>query len=187
MMFTLHPGVGVELPHQAGMLRFGMSEQQAQWSLSTLADVREAWVCAREATGVPWAFFAEYRGLTLIAFGGAREDFPGLTDVWFTREDDPCPTDPAGTSVVYQDVDLFGYPIPEVEAALTVLRRHGSPNVVLAAEELGLTLRIPAAPVQPLGRNGRKPRHPADRDLTAKQYLTFATLSHLERRRLPVG
>jgi hypothetical protein len=189
MMFTLLPGVGVELPHRAGTLRFGMSEQQAQWLISTLADVREEWVCIRaRAAGVAWAFFAEYGDLTISVRGGGLPDDPvlGLDEVHFAWRGNPLPTAPAEVPVVYQDIDLFGYPIAEVEEALTVLHPHGSPKEVLA-EEFGLKLSRPAAAVRPSGRGGRRPRHPADREPAATQYLVSATLTHPERSRILVG
>ena len=73
-MFTLLPRVGVELPRGAGTLRFGMSEREAQWSVATLADVREGWVC-----GWGWTFEAKYGDLTISVSGGgpSRRTRPG--------------------------------------------------------------------------------------------------------------
>ncbi|MGI5230757.1 hypothetical protein [Actinoallomurus sp. CA-142502] len=110
-MFTLLPGVGVELPHGAGTLRFGMSEHDAQWAVSTLADVRESWVC-----GAAWAFGAAYGDLVLGVLGGPRRG-AGLAEVSFERPGGMA--DVAGrVPVVWADVDLFGYPLAEVETAL---------------------------------------------------------------------
>jgi hypothetical protein len=186
MMFTLLPGVGVELPHRAGTLRFGMSEHQAQWLISTLADVREEWLCIRtRAAGVAWAFFAEYGDLTIGVEAGGLPDHPcpGLDEVHFARRGDRLPTTPADVPVVYHDIDLFGYPIPEVEKALTALHPHDARKELLA-EEFGLTLGRPATSVQLSGTGGRKPRHPADREPAATQYLVSAMLTHPERSRL---
>ncbi|MGW6684463.1 hypothetical protein ACWGBO_32030 [[Kitasatospora] papulosa] len=41
-----------------------MDERTAQWAVATVADVRDGWVC-----GARWAFSAQYRGLTLDAYG----------------------------------------------------------------------------------------------------------------------
>lgn len=110
-MFTLLPGVGVELPHGAGTLRFGMSEHDAQWLVSTLGDVREGWVC-----GATWAFGAAYGDLVLDVLGGPP-GHAGLAEIFFERTGDPADI-PGRVPVVWADVDLFGYPASEVEAAL---------------------------------------------------------------------
>ncbi|MFD7256370.1 hypothetical protein [Streptomyces sp. NPDC059874] len=118
-MFKLLPGTGLALPHNAGVLRFGMPEREAQWAVATLADVRETWVCQ---TG--WAFTACHEGLELLAYGDCTDrlgrtdhDRDGLAAVHLRR----CgftPTGPSAVPVVFRDLDLFGYPAPEVLAAL---------------------------------------------------------------------
>ncbi|MFJ4321250.1 hypothetical protein ACIP46_39180 [Streptomyces lavendulae] len=118
-MFDVLPGAGLVLPHRAGVLRFGMSEQESQWAVSTLADVRETWICQ---TG--WAFTARYEGLELLAYGDTRDrlggtdrDRHGLAAVHLCRYE-AIPTEPSVVPVVLHNVDLFGYPAAEVLAAL---------------------------------------------------------------------
>ncbi|WP_329377710.1 hypothetical protein OG625_07980 [Streptomyces sp. NBC_01351] len=119
-MFELLPGTGLALPHNAGVLRFGMSEREAQWAVATLADVRETWVCQ-----AGWAFTACHEGLELLAYGDSRDrlgraehERDGLAAVQL-RRCGSTPTGPSAVPVVLQDVDLFGYPATEVLAVLT--------------------------------------------------------------------
>lgn len=128
-MFELLPGTGLALPHEAGVLRFGMSEREAQWAVATLADVRETWVCQ-----AGWAFTAAYEGLELLAYGDCHDrhdhnerDPEGLAAVEL-RRCGSTPTGPSATAVVLQDIDLFGYPATEVLAVLS----HPHPTVRLA-------------------------------------------------------
>ncbi|MFJ3205141.1 hypothetical protein [Streptomyces sp. NPDC086989] len=121
-MFDVLPGTGLALPHRAGVLRFGMSERESQWAVSTLADVRETWICQ---TG--WAFTARYEGLELLAYGDCTDrfgrtgrDVPGLAAVHLcrSRSGPTGPTGPSAVPVVLHGIDLFGYPAAEVLAAL---------------------------------------------------------------------
>ncbi|MEV7028584.1 hypothetical protein [Kitasatospora sp. NPDC093558] len=121
-MFELLPGTGVVLPHNAGVLRFGMSERAAQWAVATLADVRETWVCQ-----AGWAFTACYEGLELLAYGDVIDrlsrteyDVDGLAAVHLFRygAGPSIPSVPSAVPVVLRDVDLFGYPAVEVLDAL---------------------------------------------------------------------
>ncbi|MFI6584058.1 hypothetical protein [Embleya sp. NPDC050493] len=126
-MFELLPGVGVVLPRGAGMLRFGMSEQQAQWALSTVVDVRPYWSCAGtrlvdDGHREFWSFGGRSGTLRIDVTGSEH----GCRTIVFEREPG-TETDP----VVWRDVDLFGYPAAEVEAAL--------PTTAVRAE-LGLIL-----------------------------------------------
>jgi hypothetical protein len=126
LMFTLLPLVGVELPRGAGTLRFGMSEREAQWAVSTLADVREGWVC-----GWGWTFEARYGDLTISVSGSGLPGDPGLAEIGFERQGAPLQTTPADVPVVWNDIDLFGYPLSEVEEALAAFGPY---------QELGLRL-----------------------------------------------
>ncbi|MFD6276010.1 hypothetical protein ACFWFI_10635 [Streptomyces sp. NPDC060209] len=117
-MFELLPEVGLRLPGCAGTLRFGMDERTAQWAVATVADVRDGWVC-----GARWAFSAQYRGLTLDAYGdttdrrGWHQDTPGLAGISLTR--DPFTlTGPSACPVDLRGINLFGYPAAEVSDAL---------------------------------------------------------------------
>ncbi|MFI8500640.1 hypothetical protein ACIGFK_19410 [Streptomyces sp. NPDC085524] len=121
-MFDVLPGQGLVLPRRAGVLRFGMSEQECQWAVSTLADVRGTWVCQ-----AGWAFTARYEGVDLLAYGDCPDrlgridqDVPGLATVLLSRyQSGPSgATGPSAVPVVLHDVDLFGYPVGEVLAAL---------------------------------------------------------------------
>ncbi|MFE0084219.1 hypothetical protein, partial [[Kitasatospora] papulosa] len=86
-MFELLPDIGLQLPGCAGTLRFGMDERTAQWAVATVADVRDGWVC-----GARWAFSAQYRGLTLDAYGdttgrsGGHQDAAGLAGIGPSRD-----------------------------------------------------------------------------------------------------
>ncbi|MFJ8981538.1 hypothetical protein [Streptomyces sp. NPDC102282] len=118
-MFELLPDAGLRLPGSAGTLRFGIDERTAQWAVATIADVRDGWAC-----GARWAFSAQYRGLTLDAYGdttdrgGRHQDIPGLAGITLTR--DPFTlTGPSACPVVLGGVDLFGYPTAEVSDALS--------------------------------------------------------------------
>ncbi|MET7304440.1 hypothetical protein [Embleya sp. NPDC005575] len=113
-MFELLPGLGVVLPRGAGMLRFGMSEPRAQWALSTVVDVRAYWSCA--GTRVVddghrefWSFGGRLGALRIDVTGSEH----GCRTIVFEREPG-TETDP----VVWRDIDVFGYPAAEVEAAL---------------------------------------------------------------------
>ncbi|MEE1783636.1 hypothetical protein PUR71_12065 [Streptomyces sp. SP17BM10] len=135
-MFELLPETGLVLPRGAGVLRFGMSEREAQWAAATLADVHEYWVCQ-----VGWAFSARYEGLEVLAYGdvvdryGRTElDVQGLASVCVLRHDS-SPTGPSAVPVVLGDVDLFGYPAAEVLAALEPDGPH--PAVVLRSAPTG--------------------------------------------------
>lgn len=118
-MFELIPEVGLRLPGCAGTLRFGMNERTAQWAVATVADVRDGWVC-----GARWAFSAQYRGLTLDAYGdttdrrGRHRNSPGLAGLSLTR--DPLTlTGPSACPVVFRGIDLFGFPRAEVADAVS--------------------------------------------------------------------
>ncbi|MEW1693549.1 hypothetical protein [Streptomyces sp. NPDC091263] len=96
-----------------------MDERSAQWAVATVADVRDGWVC-----GARWAFSAQYRGLTLDAYGdttdrlGRHQDTPGLVGINLTRDSFPL-TGPSACPVVLGSVNLFGYPTHEVRDALS--------------------------------------------------------------------
>ncbi|MEU7135976.1 hypothetical protein [Streptomyces sp. NPDC046261] len=108
-MFELLPRTGIVLPRGAGTLSFAMAERPAQWAVATLCDVRQTWVC-----GLEWSFAAEYGGVSLLV-GGGREE--GMNHVALDRIGD-APGTSATTPVVWQDIDLFGYPHQEVTRAL---------------------------------------------------------------------
>lgn len=144
-MFELLPGVGLVLPHQVGVLRFGMSERDAQWAVASLADVREAWVCQ-----AGWAFTAVYDGVELLAFGeyvdraGRFErDRSGLASVVLSRPPYAL-GGPSSVPVVLDGVDLFGYPAAE---ALDALVRVDRPGVRLAAASASAEVYLPEVSV----------------------------------------
>ncbi|WP_371524965.1 hypothetical protein OG302_01565 [Streptomyces sp. NBC_01283] len=147
-MFELLPEVGLRLPGRAGTLRFGTDERTAQWAVATVADVRDGWVC-----GAHWAFSAQYRGLTLDAYGdttdrlGRYQDTPGLAGIGLAR--DPFTlTGPAACPVVLRGIDLFGYPAAEISDALS---EGLPPTLRLSADGLYFTaVSVHAEPV-PVG------------------------------------
>jgi hypothetical protein len=128
--FELVPGTGVRLPHCAGLLRFGITQRQAQWMASMLGDVREGWMC-----GAVWTFSARCDDIVIGA--AATGEAQGLDLVWVERRD-PEPAWPARTPVVWQDIDLFGYPAAEVEAAIAA--EAGTADVTALARGLGLAI-----------------------------------------------
>ncbi|MFJ8885137.1 hypothetical protein ACIRJR_17255 [Streptomyces sp. NPDC102402] len=147
-MFELLPEVGLRLPGGAGTLRLGMDERTAQWAVATVADVRDGWVC-----GARWAFGAQYRGLTLEAYGdtadrrGRYQDTRGLAGISLTR--DPFTlTGPSACPVVLRGVNLFGHPAAEVSDALgdslPPMLRLGGDGPFLATVSLRAE-RVPAA------------------------------------------
>ncbi|MFI8825597.1 hypothetical protein [Streptomyces sp. NPDC053431] len=136
-MFEVLPGAGLRLPRGAGVLRFGMSARAARWAVAALADVRETWVCQ---TG--WAFTASYEGLELFLYGDvvdrygrADHDRHGLASVTLRRCVAP-PTEPSAVPVVFQGVDVFGYPEAEVLDVLTAVP-HPSVTLPRAASPTG--------------------------------------------------
>jgi hypothetical protein len=173
-MFTLLPRIGVGLPGGAGTLRFGMSEQEAERLVSALADVRAGWVC-----GAAWSFSAGYRGLGVGLLGGlidhGRES--GLAAVVVQRQGDLPPRTPSDVPVVWNDIDLFGYPSGEVIEMLMSLfpqafHPPGALHDVLAAE-LGLSLGHS-------DRHGRRHRRD-ERPTAAPRYLDSVRLVDPER------
>ncbi|MET7370864.1 hypothetical protein ABZS61_34435 [Streptomyces sp. NPDC005566] len=144
-MFELIPEVGLRLPCGAGTLRFGMDERTAQWTVATVADVRDGWVC-----GARWAFSAQYRGLTLDVYGdatdrrGRHRNSPGLAGIGLTR-DALTLTGPSACPVVFRGIDLFGYPRAEVSDAVS---ENLPPTLRLSGDGLYLTaVSVRAAPV----------------------------------------
>ncbi|MGW4651909.1 hypothetical protein [Kitasatospora sp. NPDC004289] len=117
-MFEVLPGVGLALPHRAGVLCYGMSEAEAAWVVSTMADVRSGpWVC-----GTGWCFAACYRGVYLRVSGDALsrhddEDELGLFGIRLERPRDTL-AGPATAPVVLDGIDVFGYPSWEVARAV---------------------------------------------------------------------
>ncbi|MFB7668682.1 hypothetical protein ACFC1R_32975 [Kitasatospora sp. NPDC056138] len=119
-MFEVLPGVGLALPHRAGVLRYGMSETEAAWVVSTVADVRSgSWVC-----GIGWCFTACYQGLNLRVMGDAlsryedQEDELGLFGIRLERLRGTTLEGPASAPVVLDGVDVFGFPSREVAQAV---------------------------------------------------------------------
>ncbi|MFF1904448.1 hypothetical protein [Kitasatospora sp. NPDC058218] len=137
-MFELLPGRGVVLPRQVGVLRFGMTERAAQWTVASLADVRKSWVCQ-----AGWAFTAVYDGVDLLVYGDCADregrserDRPGLAAVVLDR----CRytlTGPSAVPVVLDGIDVFGYPAAEV---LDVLVPADHPGLRLPAGSLSTYL-----------------------------------------------
>ncbi|MFI1092281.1 hypothetical protein [Streptomyces sp. NPDC020917] len=113
MTFRVVPGTGLVLPANAGVLRFGMTERAAQWTASTLADVRAAgWMC-----GAHWTFFFAHHDVMVTAHActACAERTLGHLDVERTER---VPNRAADVPVAFGDVDLFGYPIHELAEVL---------------------------------------------------------------------
>ncbi|WP_370088732.1 hypothetical protein [Streptacidiphilus sp. MAP12-16] len=149
-MFELLPGMGLVLPYQAGVLRFGMSERAAQWVVASLADVRESWVCQ-----AGWAFTAACDGVELLAFGDcvdrmgrAERDRSGLAAVVLRRSEYDALTGPSTLPVVLDGIDIFGYPATEV---LDVLTSADYPDVRLPAASPGTYLPEVSVSCLPFG------------------------------------
>ncbi|MFJ2899076.1 hypothetical protein ACIO87_29875 [Streptomyces sp. NPDC087218] len=113
MTFRLLPGTGLVLPANAGVLRFGMTEHAAQWTASTLADIRAAgWMC-----GVRWTFFFVHCDILVTAYActACTEQTMGHLTVERTER---VPDRAADVPVAFGDFDLFGYPIHELTEVL---------------------------------------------------------------------
>ncbi|MFF7753292.1 hypothetical protein ACFZCP_29580 [Streptomyces sp. NPDC007971] len=113
MTFRLVPGTGLVLPANAGVLRFGMTEHAAQWTASTLADIRTGgWMC-----GVHWTLFFVHRGVLVTAYActACAEQAMGHLTVERTEG---VPDRAADVPVAFGDLDLFGYPIHELAEVL---------------------------------------------------------------------
>ncbi|MFF0222740.1 hypothetical protein [Streptomyces sp. NPDC004629] len=113
MTFRLMPGTGLVLPANAGVLRFGMTERAAQWTASTLAEIRAGgWIC-----GAHWTFFFVHHGVlvTACACTACAEQTMGHLIVERTER---VPDRAADVPVAFGDVDLFGYPIHELTEVL---------------------------------------------------------------------
>lgn len=107
------PGTGLVLPANAGVLRFGMTEHAAQWTASTLADVRVGgWMC-----GAHWAFFFVHCDVLVTAHActACTERTMGHLTVERTER---VPDRAADVPVAFDDFDLFGYPIHELTEVL---------------------------------------------------------------------
>ncbi|MEV6757045.1 hypothetical protein [Streptomyces sp. NPDC051214] len=148
-MFELLPDVGLRLPGRAGTLGFGIDERSAQWAVATVADVREGWVC-----GARWAFSAQYQGLTLEAYGdttdrsGRHQDTPGLAHISLTRDAHTL-AGPSACPVIFDGIDLFGYPATEVSDALS----EGLPTTLRLSGD-GLYLAAVSVHAQPVPVEG---------------------------------
>ncbi|MEV0107893.1 hypothetical protein AB0H42_16345 [Nocardia sp. NPDC050799] len=112
MTFRLMPGTGLVLPANAGVLRFGMTEHAAQWTASTLADIRVGgWKC-----GAHWTFFFIHHGILVTPYSctACAEQTMGHLIV----EREYVLDRAADVPVAFGDFDLFGYPIHELTEAL---------------------------------------------------------------------
>jgi hypothetical protein len=112
------PGTGLVLPTNAGVLRFGMTEHEAQWTASTLANIRvNGWMC-----GVYWTFFFVHRSVIVTAYActACAEQAMGHLIVERTEQ---VPDRPADVQVAFGDLDLFGYPIHELAEVLDLSDR----------------------------------------------------------------
>ncbi|MFJ8790316.1 hypothetical protein [Streptomyces sp. NPDC102462] len=114
MTFRLLPGTGLVLPANAGVLRFGMTERAAQWTASTLADIRAGgWL--RETH---WAFFFSHRDVLVTAYACTACAGQTMGHLIVERTD-RVPDRAAEVPVAFGDIDLFGYPIHELTEVLT--------------------------------------------------------------------
>ncbi len=113
MTFRLLPGIGLVLPANAGVLRFGMTEHAAQWTASTLADIRvDGWMC-----GARWTLSFRYRDVLVTAYACTACPGDALGHLIVERAT-RAPEAAAGISLAFGDLDLFGYPIHELAEVL---------------------------------------------------------------------
>lgn len=113
MTFRLLPGTGLVLPVNAGVLRFGMTEHSAQWTASTLADIRaDGWMC-----GTYWTFCFVHHGILVTAYSctACAEQTLGHLIIERAYGLDRA----ADVPLAFGDYDLFGYPIHELAEALS--------------------------------------------------------------------
>ncbi|MFF3688960.1 hypothetical protein [Streptomyces sp. NPDC002187] len=143
-MFELLPGPRLLLPHGAGTLSFGMGEQQAQWALSTLCDVRPGWVC-----GTAWACSGEFDGVRVLMWGALEEPHTGgLEFIEVARIEDP-PRGPCVTPFAWDGIDLLGYPQHEIAPFApdeVELSAPAVPEAYVRAVRLGAGRRRSARP-----------------------------------------
>ena len=119
MTFRLLPGTGLVLPANAGVLRFGMSEHAAQWTASTLAEIRVGgWM-----SGAHWTFFFVHGRVLVTAYACAAcaEQTMGHLIVERTERN---PDRASDVPVTFGDADLFGYPIHELAGILDPSERE---------------------------------------------------------------
>ncbi|MGW1617125.1 hypothetical protein ACWCQZ_48860 [Streptomyces sp. NPDC002285] len=90
-----------------------MTEHAAQWTASTLADIRAGgWMC-----GARWVFFFVHRGIRVTAYActACAEQTMGHLIIERTER---VPDRAADVAVAFGDFDLFGYPTNELTEAL---------------------------------------------------------------------
>ncbi|MFJ1707523.1 hypothetical protein [Kitasatospora sp. NPDC088346] len=149
-MFQLLPGVGVELPHGAGTLTFGADEPATATILARLGPGGPADAVPADCA---WSRTARWGDVTVTARAGSTAD--GLHAVVLSRTPSAA-SRPGGTPVVLDDVDLLGYPVREVLAAvgsaaapgLRIRPAHGDGYAVSVALHAG-------PPPTPEGRRSR--------------------------------
>ncbi|MCT2543371.1 hypothetical protein [Streptomyces atratus] len=113
MTFRLMPGTGLVLPANAGILRFGMTEHAAQWTASTLADIRAGgWMC-----GAHWTFFFIHCDILVTAYACTACIDQTMGHLIIERTE-RVPDRAADVPVDFGDFDLFGYPIHELTEVL---------------------------------------------------------------------
>lgn len=106
-------GTGLVLPANAGVLRFGMTEHAAQWTTSTLADIRAGgWMC-----GAHWTFFFVHCDILVTAYA-CTACADQLLGHLIVERTDRVPDRAADVPVAFGDFDLFGYPIHELTEVL---------------------------------------------------------------------
>ncbi|WP_406501442.1 hypothetical protein OHA04_24090 [Streptomyces sp. NBC_01590] len=159
-MLELLPGIGVVLPGEAGVLRFGTGADAAHDLLTASADgvhlgmqcgsltikdcselrhAHEAWL-GGYLFQPGWNTVAEFDGLRLTMAGGGPGAADGLAGVEVRRVRPASGAHAGAAAVVWDGVDLFGHPAEEVLQVLPESVRLPGPATAVAVPALGLRL-----------------------------------------------
>ncbi|MBR7837101.1 hypothetical protein KDL01_27740 [Actinospica durhamensis] len=129
-----------------------MSERAAQWTASTLADVRaDGWMC-----GTQWDFFFLYHDVLVMAYACTACPEQALGHLRVERTE-RVPVRAADVPVAFGDVDLFGYPINELSEVLDPSDRK---LLLPASANLQSTNYLSAVSFDACDGERRTPPHP---------------------------
>lgn len=142
MHFELIPHAGVELPFGYGKLEFGMTQEAVRHVAARFGVLRPTWVC-----GTAWSLRVEAGDRRIDVLGHEADE--SVTEFWISRLSTYPWGAPAGLSVTYRGIDLFGYPLAEIEEALGPAAGHRFGLIEYPQSGLKLGTFIPQAPAPP--------------------------------------
>lgn len=117
--FRLMPGMGLVLPENAGVLRFGMTEHAAQWTASSLA----SFTVGVWPRGAHWTFSFGHGDVLVNAYACNACTGRTLGHLLVERAG-RFRNQAADFPVAFGDLDLFGYPIYELVEVLDPSERE---------------------------------------------------------------